>query len=201
MKKCAKCGCICDDATNFCTACGSNQFEAVETVVQNAASEIEAAAENLNQGSNETVGVAEEKTVAAVEEIKNVATEPISGTDRPAFAPVMPLQPENETQPQKDNLNRKKEKPEKSTKPVPTGLFFLFDILLAIPLVNLICTLVFSAFAKNLNVQHFWKSKLIWIIIFVVLAILSLVLGLVFKNQLLEIAQPLINAVQKALNA
>ena len=197
MKKCAKCGCICDDATNFCTVCGSNQFEAVETAVQDAASDIEAAAENLN----EAAGNVEGKTAAAVEEFKNEAAQPVPGTDRPVFVPVTPVQPEAEMTPPKDITKEKKEKPEKSTKPVSTGLFFLFDILVAIPLVGLVLTLVFSAFAKNLNVQHYWKAKLIRIIIVVVIAVIMAILGLIFREQLTDSLQPLINAIQKALNA
>ncbi|MBO4391923.1 MAG: hypothetical protein J5816_01325, partial [Clostridia bacterium] len=91
-----------------------------------------------------------------------------------------------------------KGKKEKSTKPVSTGMFFLFDILLAIPLVNIIVTLIFAAFAKNLNVQHFWKSKLIWIIIFVVLSIAGFILGLIFKDQLLDVVQQVTDIIQKA---
>lgn len=200
MKKCVKCGLIVPDGVNFCTECGTNEFVSFEKTVANEAIKAEdtvaeqgVTLENKTEDAVETVTDEIRSATTTVNgkpinEVDSFLKDSADNTNKPE-----PVAPVIETE--------KEEKPlsDKSTRVISTGKFFLFDLLAVIPVIGIISVIVGSAFSKNLNSQHYWKSKLIWLIIGIVLAIIGTVAGFILKDMLITYFGNIANNIQSAI--
>lgn len=65
--------------------------------------------------------------------------------------------------------------------PVSTGLFFLLNLIMPIPVVGFILSFILTLAAKNKNLKNYSKAYLIGNLIIIIIAIIILILMLVFS--------------------
>lgn len=72
-------------------------------------------------------------------------------------------------------------------KPLNPWLYVCYDLLFSIPLVGLVCIIVFSCSSSgNKNLRSYALSKLCWALISVVLCVLLIAVGVAYADALID---------------
>lgn len=171
--KCYKCGNEIPDDIDVCAACGEPAMQEMPPQEKAEQAVIDATASSVDQEELAPQGE-DEQEEATAPEADSIFTEEARET-------TVGYQPEEQKE-YRSAVAGYQEKMNKLVRPVRTSGFFFTELLLLIPVINLILLFVW-AFRKrtNLNRKAFARSILIWILLVLLLVLAGLVTMLVLQ--------------------
>ena len=186
--KCRNCGAEIGENDKFCMACGTAVKAASETVdFTQPAEEIKKEAEP--QPEQTTTSESEQQTPGSAQQTytSTASTEQQTYTNTQNTEQQTYTNPQNtdQTQAQAQSQASQQQEPRrlvlpKVYKPISMWGYFGYDLLFAIPIVGLICIIVFAfSSSTNKNLQNYARSKFCWFLIALVLWAIFFILVLV----------------------
>ena len=189
--KCRNCGAEIGENDKFCMACGTAVRAASETVdftqpAEEVKKEVEAKPEQTaTSESEEQTHSSEQQTFT-----QNVEQQTYANTQNTEQTYTNPQNTEQQTYTNPQNAEQtqsqvSQQEPRrlvlpKAYKPISMWGYFGYDLLFAIPIVGLICIIVFAfSSSTNKNLQNYARSKFCWFLIALVLWAIFFILVLV----------------------
>ena len=158
MSKCSNCGLEFDDKLTICPQCGAAKYVDTKNDVTAEKEHVEEA-KNISENKEDVISVNEEK--------------PIS-------------KPQVNQQQSKMTSNKKSvDNGTPFPKPISTAGFFWTMFLFGIPVIGWIICVLTAFIAKNDNRRNFARANLIWLLIFIIIAVAGVIWYFIFGKEVI----------------
>lgn len=179
MKKCISCGKELEDNAVICTQCGAKLGDMVEEKIAEGSKSITHNEEvNKPQAQPQVAPVAQ--NIQRPQAQLQPQSQPVPPQQRPPQQRPMqqnqqPVQRVQQPMQQPQQPVQQPQPEQAPVKPISTAGFFLTMLLFAIPVIGWIACIIMGFTAKNSNRRSFARANLIWLAIFLLLAVAAVV--------------------------